>query len=106
MRTFATTPCEHGRKPIVCEACQGQPPEEFLYVIALIAEAKTHFLIAAQGTIEGSADRARTLGLLRRANEATRAYLLQIGGFEILPRSLMVEVRICELGFEKLSQPS
>ena len=106
MKTFATKPCEHGRMPIICEACQGQPPEEFLRVMALIAEAKAHFLIAAQGTVEGSADRARALWLLRRANEATRAYLLQIGGFDVLPRSLMVEVRVCELGFEKLSQPS
>jgi len=103
MKTFGTVPCEHGRMPIACEKCQGAPPEEFLHVVALIAEAKTHFLIAAQGTVAGSAARARSLGLLRSANEATRAYLTQIGGFEVLPRSLMVQVRVCELGYDKLS---
>ena len=103
MKTFGTVPCEHGRMPIACEKCQGDPPEEFLHVIGLIAEAKTYFLIAARGTVRKSTERARILGLLRRSNEATRAYLTQIGGFEVLPRSLMVQVRVCELGYDKLS---
>jgi hypothetical protein len=97
--------CPHGRKAIACEACHPEgPPPELLRAIALIAEAKTHFVLAAKGTRRGSPERARELAALARLNRAVRGHLETMGGLEALPHGLMVQVRICELGHERLTQ--
>lgn len=97
--------CAHGRKAIACEGCHPEgPPPELLRAINLIAEAKTLFVIAAQGTRPGTPERARTLDELARLNGKVRDHLATIGGAEVLPDGLRIQVRVCELGHERLTR--
>jgi hypothetical protein len=97
--------CPHGRKAIACEGCHPEgPPESLLRAIGLIAEAKTLLVLAAKGTRPGTPDRTRTLERLRLLNGAVREHLATMGGLEVLPHGLIVQVRVCEIGLERLTQ--
>ena len=71
--------------------------------IGLLAEAKMHFLLATQGTRPGTTERVEELAVLERLTKETREYVdTTLGGIEKLPHALAVELRVCELGIERL----
>ena len=78
---------------------------ELSYLISLVAEAKMHFLIAAQGTKPGTPERARELKSLEKCHERTREYVnAKFNGIEHVPRPIAVDYFVCEKGLAKLKE--
>lgn len=75
---------------------------ELLRVVDLLAEAKMHLLLAAQGTAPGTPEREREMGDLERCTKKAREYVNSIGGIEKLPMPLAVGLRTCELAIPRL----
>ncbi len=94
--------CPHGRKAIACADCHPEgPPRELLEFISSIAESKT-LLLLARGAGAGSPERRFALERLALSNRAMRERVDALGGLEALPHKLAVEVRVCELGAERM----
>jgi hypothetical protein len=70
--------------------------------IDLIAEAKMYLILAAQGTRPGTPERTENLAKLKRLTEKAREHVTSMGGIEKLPLHLAVQLRVCELGLERL----
>lgn len=76
---------------------------EISRAIAVIAEAKMHFLLASQGTNPGTPERHRELEALEDRTKKAREYVDAMpGGFDKLPPPLAIDLRVCELGIPKL----
>jgi len=83
-------------------------PPELGRMISLIAEAKMHFILAAQGTAPGSAQRRAEIDALEHCNARIDVHLEALGGMSELPERFQVEIRVCALAVPKLrgAQPS
>ncbi len=77
---------------------------ELVRVIDLLAEAKMHLLLAAQGTQPGTPEREHRVQELERCAQKARAYVDSIGGADKLPFRLAVELRACEMGVPRLRE--
>jgi hypothetical protein len=73
-------------------------------LIDAIAWAKTCLLIAAQSRNNAS-QLAVELGKLEEANKSVRSMLPGEKDFERLPFALKKEIRVCEIGLERLRNP-
>jgi len=71
-------------------------------LISIIAEAKTHFILACACSAN-SPERLREVTDVRRLTQLARSLLPEIGGFEKLPRPIAIELRVCVMGADKLS---
>jgi len=84
-----------------------QLSQEILYAIGLIAEAKAHFLVAAQGTKPNTEARTREMKALETCTKRARDYVDQTcGGIGKLPKPLAIDLLVCEKGLAKLGGPA
>ncbi len=78
--------------------------EELSRVIALVAEAKMHCMLAIQGTRPNTTARAHWLDMLERSTKAARAYVEQLGGLDRILDGygpIAVDLRTCEKVLER-----